>query len=202
VARKVEQLNKYGLSRNIPTEVKRTIRRRCGFGCVVCGNAIVTYEHIDPVYADAREHDPECMTLLCGGCQLESTKGTLSKKTIKAANNSPFCKRAGHAKHIFDLGGKRPKLLLGGNDFTDCGQMIRVDGETLFEIEPPERLSSRWRLSATFRNSNGDILCEIIENELKLNPDNFDIEQTARIFRVKSCDGSCVTSNAGPNGDA
>ena len=33
--------NKHGLSRDIPRAVKTVVRRRCGFGCVICGNAIV-----------------------------------------------------------------------------------------------------------------------------------------------------------------
>src|ERR1035438_5428034 len=121
MAKAGSQRNKYGLSRHIPNAVKMAIRRRCGFGCVMCGNAIITYEHIDPPFAETRKHDPTCMTLLCGGCQLESSKGTLSKETIKAADKNPFCKTKGHARHLFDLGGKKPTLLLGGNDFTECG---------------------------------------------------------------------------------
>lgn len=29
--------NKYGLTRDIPEDVKRKVRKRCGFGCVICG---------------------------------------------------------------------------------------------------------------------------------------------------------------------
>ncbi len=50
--------NKYGLSRDIPPSVKLQVRRACSFGCVICG-ASITYEHIDPPFTEAHEHDPE-----------------------------------------------------------------------------------------------------------------------------------------------
>jgi len=40
--------NKFGLSRTIPEAIKSQIRRDDGYGCVVCGNALYQYEHIDP----------------------------------------------------------------------------------------------------------------------------------------------------------
>src|SRR3954452_13658040 len=136
--------NKYGLPRDISSKIKKAVRRRCGFGCVICGNAIITYEHVEPTFANARIHDPQCITLLCGGHQLESSKGTLSKETILQADRAPYCKGTGQAKHIFDLGGKKPTLLLGGNDFSECGHSIQIDGQTLFEILPTDKHSSRW----------------------------------------------------------
>ncbi len=53
--------NKHGLSRTIPEDVKRQVRQACGFGCVCCGFAIVTYEHIEPEFHNAESHDPENM---------------------------------------------------------------------------------------------------------------------------------------------
>lgn len=50
-------MNKHGLSRTIPEPVKREVRQACGFGCVFCGHALVEYEHVDPLFADARLHD-------------------------------------------------------------------------------------------------------------------------------------------------
>ena len=52
-------INKHGLPRTIPPDVKRAVRRACGFGCVICGLGIVDYEHVDPTFADALVHDPE-----------------------------------------------------------------------------------------------------------------------------------------------
>jgi magnesium chelatase family protein len=49
------EINKHGLSRTIPAEIRREIRQRSKFGCVICRNAIYTYEHIDPTFVNAKE---------------------------------------------------------------------------------------------------------------------------------------------------
>ena len=56
--------NDHGLSRTIPEGVKREVRQRCGFGCVICGLGFYDYEHFAPDFVDATEHNPAGMTLL------------------------------------------------------------------------------------------------------------------------------------------
>jgi hypothetical protein len=55
--------NSFGLQRHISKSVKRIIRKNSGFGCVICGKAIVHYDHVDPDFTEANEHDPTKMTL-------------------------------------------------------------------------------------------------------------------------------------------
>jgi len=62
----VNEINIHGLSRTIPEGIKRQVRQECGFGCVVCGLAIATYEHIDPPFKTAKDHDPSKIAYLCG----------------------------------------------------------------------------------------------------------------------------------------
>ncbi|WP_140145769.1 HNH endonuclease, partial [Vibrio parahaemolyticus] len=77
--------NKHGLSRYIPEDVKRKVRQKCGYGCVVCGTAIVEYEHVDPEFSEAKEHDPDKIVLLCSQCHAKVTRKFLSKESIKLA---------------------------------------------------------------------------------------------------------------------
>ncbi|MFY9287916.1 MAG: hypothetical protein WAO98_05385 [Alphaproteobacteria bacterium] len=174
--------NKYGLSRNIPEPIKKIIRQRCGFGCVICGNAIITYEHIEPTFAEAHSHDPEAMTLLCGDHQIQSSKGLLSKKSIWLANADPKCNQTGYANHMFDIGSVQPVVFLGGNDFV--APKIQFDGKTFLEILPPEEGSKRWRLSAEFLDSAGSVICKIKNNELLINTANYDIQQSTTNFVI------------------
>ena len=74
--------NQYGLSIKRPAGVERQVRKNSKFGCVVCRSAFYQYEHIDPVFADAREHNPDHMCLLCGGCHHKVTIGHLSKSSV------------------------------------------------------------------------------------------------------------------------
>jgi hypothetical protein len=176
--------NRFGLSRDIPSDVKRRVRRRCGFGCVVCGSAIHTFEHFDPPFRDATAHHEEGITLLCGSHQLESSKGLLSLESIREANANPCCHQRGYAAHVLDLGNERPRLLIGGSDVTDCGSGLAFNDCWLLRVREPEEHSKRWRLSARFSDRNGNLACEIRDNELILPARAFDIEQTARTLVV------------------
>ena len=81
--------NKYGLGRYIESDTRRLIRKRCGFGCVICGIGFFDYEHFDPDFAEAKEHNPEGMTLLCMQCNQKRRRGTLSASTVKRHNEFP-----------------------------------------------------------------------------------------------------------------
>lgn len=75
-----ENINKHGLKRYIEADIRRKIRHDAGYGCVICGNIFVDYEHIEPEFKDAKKHDPEKMTLLCKGCHDDVTDTRISKK--------------------------------------------------------------------------------------------------------------------------
>lgn len=177
--------NRFGLTRGIPKDVRRRVRRRCGFGCVICGNAIVTYEHFDPPFREAKTHRTEGITLLCGSHQLEASKGVLSRDSIRSANAKPYCHQRGYAAHVLDLGIQRPKLLIGGSDVTDCGSGLAFNDRWVLRVREPEAHSNRWRLSAKFLSNAGDLACEIRNNELIVPAVNFEIEQTARTLLVR-----------------
>jgi len=185
--------NRFGLNRHIPEKIKKKVRRRCKFGCVVCGSAIVTYEHIDPPFSDAREHNPTNITLLCGHHQLESSKGLLSKDSIQEFNTNPRGSRRGYVDHIFDLNGKVPSLVLGSTNIDlKPGQVFSINGLPIFKIDHPEQNSRRWRLSAIFYGEKNQIICYIEKNELRLLAHNYDIVQISRRFCISNINGDRV----------
>src|SRR5574337_274292 len=95
MGKSMAEVNKFGLSRDIPDLIKREVRQKCGFGCVVCGSAVYQYEHLEPLFPDAKNHDPNGIVLLCGGCHDRVTRGMLSKETIKLKANNPKCLEEG-----------------------------------------------------------------------------------------------------------
>ena len=97
-------MNKYGLSRAIPAQIKREVRQRCGFGCVVCGAGIIQYEHVEPEFHEAESHDADKIALLCPQCHAKVTTRIWSKDKIKQAMRNPICKKKGFTKEAFDLG--------------------------------------------------------------------------------------------------
>ena len=99
------EVNNHHLSRKPPLDIKRIIRQNSGFGCVICGAGIYDYEHVDPEFKDAREHDPDRMTLLCLQCHGKVTRKIWSKEKVKAAMKDPRCKQIGYSNEIIINGG-------------------------------------------------------------------------------------------------
>ncbi len=170
------EINKHGLSRYIPAEIKRIVRQHCGFGCVVCGLGIIQYEHVDPEFCEAKSHEIENITLLCPQCHGKVTTGFLSKEKIKQAMNNPICNKNGFTKEVFDFCTGHPTLQFAGMLFSNCSIPIMVAGNPLFKIERPEIEGGPFRLSGIFCNSAGQCTLKIQENEWIASSTNWDVE--------------------------
>jgi hypothetical protein len=156
--------NIHGLDRHIPEDVRRQIRQECGFGCVICGMAIVQYEHIDPPFAEANTHDPQKIALLCGSCHDRVTRGIWSKARVLEARRAPRTFKQGFAKDAFDI--NTPfEAFVGNNCFKDISCIVRKGRDQWFSIEPPETPEGPPRLSAKFFTPNGEPTLEIDRNE-------------------------------------
>ena len=181
--------NRHGLSRSIPSDVKRTIRQHCGFGCVICGSGIIQYEHVEPEYQDAVVHDPDKMTLLCPQCHTKITTGFWSKQKALDAMISPICKLQGYSKEVFDIGNGSPVLKFGGATLKNCPVPIQVGGSSLFEIRQSEEDGAPFRLSGFFSDSSGKVSLQIVENEWLANSNNWDVEVSGGSIKIREKKG-------------
>ncbi|WP_316743814.1 HNH endonuclease [Pedobacter antarcticus] len=181
----ITAINRFGLKRNIDAPIKREIRQNCGFGCVICGLGIFEYEHVEPTWVNAKSHDPSNMTLLCVQCHGKKTRGMLSVETIQKAMKNPKCKQVGFSNEFFDLSDKMPLLIFGGTTFTNCRIPVRIGGEALFEILPPEESGALFRLNASIYDSKGDISLHIIENEWRALNTNWDVEIVGPLITIR-----------------
>ncbi|RYZ22768.1 MAG: hypothetical protein EOO16_07900 [Chitinophagaceae bacterium] len=168
--------NRHGLSRDIPEGVRREIRSRCGFGCVLCGLALYDYEHFDPDFRDAEEHSPKGMTLLCPRCNQKRARGTLSVETVAKANENPKCKQQGFASELFDFGADPILVKFAGVTFFDCRVLMRIKGVDILSIRPPEELGSPVLLSGFFSDVTGAMTLKIKDNVWSAGKDNWDVE--------------------------
>lgn len=182
--------NRHGLPRTIPSDVKRAIRQRCGFGCVICGSGIIQYEHVDPEYQDALVHDPQKMALLCPQCHAKVTTGFWSKQKVLEAMVRPLCKKQGYSKEVFDVGHGHPALQFGGVLLRNCPIPIQVGGAPLFKVEPPEEEGAPFRLSGLFSDSSGKVSLQIIENEWLASSSNWDVEVSGGSITIREAKGS------------
>lgn len=73
----------------IPLAIKRSVRQRCYFGCVYCGNPIIEYHHIVP-WSEVRTHEEDNLTILCSNCHKKVTNGLVGAGQVIEWNKSPY----------------------------------------------------------------------------------------------------------------
>jgi hypothetical protein len=171
----MSETNQFGLSRDIPSEVEREVRKKCGFGCVICGSAICQYEHLDPPFKEAKEHRVEGIVLLCGACHDRKTRGLLSTETVKQAAKHPKCLHEGFSFGPFDVGNQHPSIIIGTFRTERVPRVICVGQETLLGVEKPETPGGPFRLSANFEHS-GQEFFRIEQNQWRTPTSNWDVE--------------------------
>ncbi|MDC7102434.1 hypothetical protein N6O11_21820 [Escherichia coli] len=184
----MDNINKHGLSRRIPETIKRQIRQRCGFGCVICGFGFYDYEHFKPDFVDAKVHDPNGMTLLCSQCNQKRARGRLSAQTVEIADRNPKCLQAGFANEMFDFHNEPITVKFAGVTFHNCQNLIVVNEQPILSVTPSPIPHGPMLLSGIFCNSIGKETLLIDENEWKAKSDNWDVE----------CTGPRITIRRGP----
>lgn len=170
------QINKHGLRRTVPPNVKREVRQRCGFGCVICGLAFYDYEHFAPDFADATEHNPAGMTLLCSQCNQKRARGRLSAATVAAANVNPKCLQQGFSSELFDFGSEPIRVDFAGVTFYDCRYLIVVNGHPLLAMSPPTEQGHPVLISGMFTDVKGKMNLTIKDNVWSVDSENWDVE--------------------------
>ena len=178
--------NRFGLSRNIPPAIAREVRKRCGFGCVVCGNAFYQYDHFDPEFADAREHKAEGIALLCP--EHHGKKGgLLPEEAYELARKSPAAFKKGFAdtEWISDSS-IIPEILFGALTFCEGTSIIKVDDDIVLGFEFPEEGEQPPMLKFRAFDRRGVEAIAIYNNEIRAINEAFDIENVKSKWTVRS----------------
>lgn len=185
--------NKYGLSRTIPPHIKREVRKRCGFGCIVCGCGLIQYEHVEPEFHEAKFHDPEAIVTLCPTCHASVTSKFWSKERVKRHALDPACLKDGFLKHVFDFyTDGHPSVQFGGALLKNCPTPIEVFGTPLLTIRPPECKGGPFLLSGTFCDKAGNPTLKIVDNEWIAFSDSWDVQVSAGGITVRNGPGDIV----------
>jgi hypothetical protein len=180
--------NRHGLNRNIPTRIKRALRQEAGFGCVLCGLAIGTFEHIID-FSTVDQHDPEDMAFLCHQCHGKVTRGHISKEAVRRAKLMPFAKRQGFSNEFFELGTETLTVAIGPVTMTNVQKHISINGKPVLSVAPPEQAGQPIRLNALLCNSAGETILEIVDNEWRVNLSNWDFEVIGPKLTAKDSTG-------------
>ncbi|OIN26250.1 FKBP-type peptidyl-prolyl cis-trans isomerase [Vibrio barjaei] len=167
--------NKHGLSRTIPQAIRKQIRKDSGYGCVMCGSMFCDYEHIEPEYNNAKEHDPKCMTLLCGACHHKVTGRRKSKKAVWEAKAKPFALEHGFVKELIEPADIEKVLL--GNSYIESTQVaLLLRDKPILWFEKPEEEGEPILVNAIFSDSNGKPTAFLNRNQFTALVDDHDIK--------------------------
>ena len=179
------RVNKYGLSDDIPEPTKRIIRQRAGFGCAICGSAFGSYHHFSPKFADARDHhDPDGIVYLCRSCHGHADTGWFSEEKVRFCAANPKPREHGFSFGAFDVQGGEPTLHVGTVVAINCRNFFRIDRRPVLWVNPPEEKGAPFRLNADLKDRNGKEIFQIIDNDLRIGVDKFDVKIEGRSIKI------------------
>lgn len=131
----------------IPENIKRTVRKRCGYGCVLCGAQPYDYDHIVE-YETVKEHTEDNLTLLCKHHHGEKTLKNLPRELIEKANKSPYNLNQEETKsRLLYYTGNNVEVNIGGN-------IIKYDELIDGFRFVPLRIDDKDIISFTYENGN------------------------------------------------
>ncbi|NRD33469.1 cell division protein [Shewanella sp. DC2-4] len=173
----------------IPSEIKRSVRQRCGFGCVICGFPLYEYEHMEE-WAIVQRHKDDEITLLCRMHHGMKTDGLIPIEDVKKANLDPYNKRVGVSKNVLmSYSGADVSFYLGSSCFKYHGLTegsffapLVVDGLVMvgFRVEQDKLLLNFLAFDET-----NNLILQIADNELIYETNQWDIEWVAQTLTIR-----------------
>lgn len=186
------QINKHGLKRYIPANIRETIRKEAGFGCVICGCLVVDYEHIEPEWSDAHKHDPENMTLLCIECHGRVTRKLISKKRVWEAKKSPKALKNGCVHDILFVNTDNMEIKIGNSSSRNTRTILIIHGKPIVWFEPPILPNEPSKLCAIFYDDEGKPISYINRNQFVAFTSNEDIKSTSTELSIVASGKKCL----------
>ncbi len=147
--------------RDIPEPIKRQVRQKCRFSCVICGLPIYQYDHIEEYYK-VLNHDPDNITLLCPNHHDSKGKGIISKEYVRERTAKAKCRdETAFNKIHFD----KINLLFGNNLIAGLpGYAFKVFDKDFLSFSYKERLT----IDAELYDHKGNIILKIVDSEYQV----------------------------------
>lgn len=174
---------------DIPDAIKREVRQRCGFGCVICGSPIYEYDHMIE-WSKTHHHKADELTLLCFQHHGEKKKKLLPAKKVTAANDEPFNIAAGvSSPQSLYYDGSHFKLKLGDSVSTFSGlrngqtfSPFVIDGQSVVSFTNDE---GNILLNIEFRDELGNVILLIDNSELVYSAGMWDVEWVGQTLTIR-----------------
>lgn len=176
-------------SRNIPLPIQREVRKRCGFGCVICGLPLFEYEHMEE-WAKVKRHVAKEITLLCDQHHREKTSGLLPKEVVIKANKRPFNLIEGSSKpYTLHYSGDSANVVIGNVRFItkDSGYgtqliPILVDNIPIIGIILAD---GHFLLNILIHDKFNNIIFRIVNNQLIFKTELFDVQLIGKTLTIR-----------------
>lgn len=180
----MRNVNKHGCPRTISADVRREVRQRARFGCIVCGKAFGEYHHFDPKFEDARRHDPDRIVYLCPNHHEDADNGRLLEASLRHHADKPAAKHLGFSFGAFDMRCERPVLHVGKLTSINCRSFFRIDGRPILGVSPPETAGGPFLLNADLVDSKGTPILKIVDNDWEAYDGKFDVVTVGRRISI------------------
>ena len=161
------------MTRNIPKQVRETLRKEVNFGCPIegCGSPYLSYHHFDPPWHVENHHKPEGMVALCLEHHKQADYGTFTGEQLKALKTTPFHNSSDSING--QLNWKRQNLvfIIGGNVFIGAQKIYLNKEEQLIWLTTDANDNSL--LNFDIKSRNGDSIFSMKDNDWLISS-NFD----------------------------
>jgi hypothetical protein len=184
------EINRHGLSRTISESVKRAVRHHCGFGCAHCGRALVQYHHFDPPFENAQEHREDGIVLLCPNCHIKF--GSMPPEQMRRIWDAPRCKRDGFTRDDFLFRFDQVPNVKLGNIVARSGQILRHGSRVILGLTESEEEEGPLRFTCELVDNRNVLMLAILNNELSVGVDHFDVELETKRLRIRRKVGDIV----------
>lgn len=180
----------------IPPAVKREVRQRCGFGCVICGLPMYEYDHMID-WADTHRHVAEEITLLCRLHHGEKTDGLLPLAKVIEANKNPYNFRSGVTKnYLLHYSGDSVKVSMGGSSFSFVDMPNSYCFAPIVIDEMPMIMFTREQgnlfLSFTVFDEFNRSVVQVLNNEIIFDAGQWDVEWVGLAVTVREAKGKIL----------
>lgn len=176
------------VSRNIPADVKRILRKEVNYGCPIefCGSPFLSYHHFSPPWHIENHHNPEGMVALCLHHHKAADNGAYTDKQLEECKSKPFL--SGNDMLIGEIALKRENILfdVGGNYYLGASEIHLRKDEKLIWLEFDER--GHIMINLEIKDKDGETIFSMINNDWIISTSLKDIESPPAMKMVKFSD--------------
>ncbi|GAB1308544.1 hypothetical protein KH5_12270 [Urechidicola sp. KH5] len=153
------------MTRNIPKEVRDTLRKEVNFGCPIenCGSPYLSYHHFDPPWHIENHHRPEGMIALCLEHHKQADYGAYTDSQLMELKKNPFLSSSDSVNGQISWKRENLVFLIGGNVFIGAQNIYLNKQEQLLWLTTDEKDNSLLNLD--IKSEKGELIFSMREND-------------------------------------